>query len=802
MRIHNTSNPFPAVGAPGSWEGYVCPVRWIWHPAVKPGEVAVLAFRLAFTIEHTTTVRLHVSADQRYELFCDGVRQGRGPERGDPAHWSFETYELELGAGQHLLAARVWWLPNDGSPMAQMTLVPGFLVMAEGEFSTKLSTGTGEWQVCKIDTFTQEPVTIRSYYVVGWSYRVDGAKIPWNWQSDPHAAGEWLTPATLRAPVGGCGNPYYGLETPDRLLAPYLVPAQLPPMIEELRILGLVRHAESAGPFSPQAVAQRYDGSLATRWQALLAYEQTLALAPGNEQRLIIDLGDYYCAYPEIIVTGGAGATITLGWAESLFVNENAQGFVKGKRDEVTDKYFYGPHDSLILEGGTARLYDTLWWRSGRYVELVVKVGAQPLTLERLAWRETRYPLENRAEFATSDPRLAAAIPMMFRTLQMCAHETYMDCPYYEQLMYVGDGRLEVLVTYLTNPDSRLPSKAVQLFDWSRAADGLTKSRYPSQIPQVIPGFSMWWVAMVHDLLMWRGEHDAVRKMLPGVDAVLSGLSQYLTDDGLLSAPRGWNFCDWVPSWNAGIPPEGVFGLSALLNLIYLYALQRGVMLHQGFGQGHLAAHWQEAADKLKVAIAATYWDAGRGLLADDPAHSTYCEHVQALAILTKLLDPARQAELVHNLLSGEMARCTVYFSHYLLEAYAQVGEMNAFFNHLAFWFELTEQGFKTVLESPEPSRSDCHAWGAHPIYHYFASILGARPAAPGLSQVRISPQPGPLTELRGAFPHPNGEFIRFDLHVKREKITGEISLPQGVTGTFVWQGKESDLLPGHNQLK
>jgi alpha-L-rhamnosidase len=129
------------------------------------------------------------------------------------------------------------------------------------------------------------------------------------------------------------------------------------------------------------------------------------------------------------------------------------------------------------------------------------------------------------------------------------------------------------------------------------------------------------------------------------------------------------------------------------------------------------------------------------------------------------------------------------------------VGEMDAFFSHLAFWFDLSALGFKTVLESPEPSRSDCHAWGAHPIYHYFTSILGARPAAPGLSQVRISPQPGPLTALHGAFPHTNGEFIRFNLHVDDKKLTGEISLPSGVTGTFVWQGKESALLPGRNQI-
>ncbi len=801
MRVPFTSNPFPAVGAPGSHEGYTFPVRWIWHPDAKPGEAAVLAFRLPFQLEQPATVRLHVSADQRYELFCDGIRQGRGPERGDPAHWSFETYELELSAGAHLIAAKAWWLPADGSPMAQMTLVPGFLLMAEGELSATLSTGAGNWQVCRIDSYTQEPSNIRSYFVVGWSFNVDGSKIPWGWQNDPQAQGEWVPAAALRIPVGGRHNPWYGHETADRLPAPYLVPAQLPPMMEEPRNLGKVCQAERHGPFSPQALAERNDISLAGAWQALLTANQALTLAPGSEQRLIIDLGDYFCAFPELVVSGGAGTAITMGWAESLFVNESAQGFAKGKRDEVIGKYFYGPHDRFVLEGGTERAYDTLWWRSGRYVELIIKVADEPVEFERLVWRETRYPLENKAEFNSSDPRLAEAIPMMFRTLQMCSHETYMDCPFYEQLMYVGDGRLEVLVTYLTNAECRLPRKAVQLFDWSRAADGLTKSRYPSQIPQVIPGFSMWWVAMVHDLLMWRGEQAAVRAMLPGVDAVLSGLELYVADNGLLSAPRGWNFCDWVRTWDAGIPPEGVSGFSALLNLQYLYALQRGVWLHEAFGQNHLAAHWQQVADKLKQAVAGAYWDSGRGLLADDPAHSTYSEHVQALAILTGTLDAPRQAEMVHSLLTAEMSRCTVYFSSYLFEALAQVGEMNALLERLGFWFDLSSQGFKTVLESPEPSRSDCHAWGAHPLYHYFTSIFGAKPTTPGATHLQIKPQFGFLSAIKGSFPHASGDAVRFDLKVANSQLSGSIILPPQVSATLIWQDTERKLVAGVNQL-
>jgi hypothetical protein len=36
---------------------------------------------------------------------------------------------------------------------------------------------------------------------------------------------------------------------------------------------------------------------------------------------------------------------------------------------------------------------------------------------------------------------------------------------YYEQLMYVGDSRLEALITYVISTDERLPRKAVRSLD-------------------------------------------------------------------------------------------------------------------------------------------------------------------------------------------------------------------------------------------------------------------------------------------------------------------------------------------------
>src|SRR5205814_9675600 len=92
------------------------PAKWIAHPDhLGIDESVVLAFRLRFTVGEAQKLRIHVSADQRYELFLDGVRIGRGPERGDRLNWFYETHEVAIGKGEDVLVGRTWWL-REGRP--------------------------------------------------------------------------------------------------------------------------------------------------------------------------------------------------------------------------------------------------------------------------------------------------------------------------------------------------------------------------------------------------------------------------------------------------------------------------------------------------------------------------------------------------------------------------------------------------------------------------------------------------------------------------------------------------------------
>jgi hypothetical protein len=769
------------------WHIETWPAHWISHPAgVAPP--SVVAYRCAFALDEAATVRVHVTADERYALYLDGARVGRGPERGDRRTWYFETYDLDLEPGAHVLVAQVWAL-GDAAPLAQFSVRPGFLLAGDDpRWNAVLGTGVAPWQALRLGGYDCFPNHLG--FGVGCNVRIVGAEFDWGFE---RGAGEGWVEAEV-GPEGRSAGSYdqHGTLPP----AHHLRPAVLPAMREAPWRGGTVRHVA--------AVATEATGTLPVRerddlpqeregWQQLLQGQGPLTVPAHTQRRVLIDLDDYVCAYPHLVTQGGAGAQVRVTWAESLYEQEidvkwRTFGADKGDRDAIEGKYFAGEGDVFEPDGGADRAFDPLWWRAGRYVEVWVATADEALTLEALVFLETRYPLEPTGTFTSSDARLDRVWPLMVRALQMCSHETYMDCPYYEQLMYVGDTRLEALVTYCLTRDTRLPRKAVTMYDASRFPNGLTQSRYPCRSTQVIPPFSLWWCGMVYDHALWRGDPDFVRAMMPGVRGVLDAFASYRNAQGLVEGPPGWNYVDWTraPGWHRGTPPDGEMGASGIINWQYALILTQVAELEGWLGEREHAARLRRYAREVAAATTAAFWDAERGLFADDLAHAHVSEHAQCLALLSGLVDAEAYPRVVEGLLNAQdLTRTTIYFSHYLFETYRLLGRGDELFERLPLWFELADLGFKTTRESPEPSRSDCHAWGAHPIYHAFASVLGLRPAAFGFRDVLVQPMLGPLTSVRATLPHPLGE-IAVTLRRADDALEGTVSLPGGVTGTFV----------------
>jgi hypothetical protein len=734
-------------------------------------------------------VRIHVTADERYELFLDGRFVGRGSERGDRENWFFETYELNLTPGEHALVAKVWSMGNI-APYAQFSVQPGFLLSSEGDFIQTLGTGVADWE-CKV-VGGMEFVADGLTFSTGANLTVHGEKYPWGIEAGE--GNDW-TPATVM------GDGRAAIFSNEVAPTPMLRPARLKPRIDREVPSATVRFVSKVSSDDVKTIAIHSRDHLANEaanW-AIIGMGRSITVPANTKRRVIFDLENYYCAYPVVTTTGGKGSLVRLYWAESLFIEPDIYK-PKGNRNEIEGKFFVGTGDTFLPDGGKARKFTTLWWQAGRYLELLVQTTDEALTLG-LNLRETRYPMEMEGSFESSDARINGALPIMIRGLQMCSHETYMDCPYYEQLMYVGDTRLEVLITYMLTHDDRLPKKAIELFRASTIHSGLTYSRYPSRVRQIIPPFSLLWIGMVYDYAMWRGDQNFVRSMMSGVRGVIDAFLAFQNADGLIEAPNGWNFMDWVPAWKDGVPPEGKSGVSGVINWLMVYTLKQAAELETWIGEPELARRNNRLADEMTKAIARRFWDEKKNLFADDSAKQYFSEHSQCLAILSGMLDESQVQKIGQALLrEPNLSQTTIYFSHYLFETYHKLGFTDAMFDRLKLWFDLERNGFKTTFESPEPSRSDCHAWGAHPIFHYYSSLLGIRPASMGFDKIIVRPQLGPLEKIKATMVHPKG-MIEVDWQQKNGKLSGTLSLPEGVEGTMVLEGKTVPLKSGKQNL-
>ena len=426
-----------------------------------------------------------------------------------------------------------------------------------------------------------------------------------------------------------------------------------------------------------------------------------------------------------------------------------------------------------------------------------MKTGDDPLVLDDFLGMFTGYPFRLSGAFTSDDPALARIWETGWRTARLCAAETYMDCPYYERLQYVGDTRIQALISLVASGDDRLMRNAIDLIDRSRISEGLTQERYPSNSPAIISTFSLFWVDMVHDHWMYRGDEGLVRGSMPGISNVLDWFTARIDPrTGMLGPLDYWTFVDWTDQWPwndaAGIggEPDGTrTGGSSIVTLQFAETLGNAADLCRAIGENDLADRYAERAHALNEAVLKLCWDEGRGLVADTPAKRSFSQHANIMAVLSGAVTGEKAKALMGRIARDpDITQASLYYRFYLGRAMKRVGLGDSYVPMLQPWRDSLALGLSTFPEKADPTRSDCHAWSASPVYELLSTVCGVEPASAGFKTVRIEPNLGPLRHVTGRVAHPLGAIeVRFNRD--RDHLDGDITLPAGITGVFQWKG-------------
>jgi len=259
---------------------------------------------------------------------------------------------------------------------------------------------------------------------------------------------------------------------------------------------------------------------------------------------ILLDNRIHTIGYPELIISKGNEAQIKITYAEALFLDGSDlarstadhldPGDRKGNRNIIDGKEIMGYYDRITADGGNMRKYKPLSLKTFRYVQLDIETRDEALVINDYYNVNTTYPFDEKASFESADPQLNKIWDAAWRTIENSSGENFFD-PYYEQLNYIGDARIEAMVSIYVSGDDRLMRKSIQQFDDSRLPNGLTQSRYPSYIVQVIPTYSLLWIGMMHDYLMYRDDPEFIRQFLPGINTVLGWFEDRIDSTGMIT---------------------------------------------------------------------------------------------------------------------------------------------------------------------------------------------------------------------------------------------------------------------------
>jgi len=762
---------------------------WIAVPNAPLHDFGVYHFRKKFSLDQKpSSFIIHISADNRYKLYVNDTMVSFGPARSDIYNWNYETIDIApyLKQGRNVIAAIVWNFGEDRQE-AQISWQTAFILQGNST-KEKIVNTDASWVCVKDSAYSPlPPQLIYTYYAAGPAEKINYNDYPDEWTLVHYNDTAWKHAQQL---FNGLPKGVFFWT-----LGWMLVPRSIPQMeITEQRL---------------QQLRSSTDNYVSSNF---LKGGNSFNVPANKKISLLLDQSFLTTAYPVLKFSKGKNAIISLSYAEGLYINEGDKKDwrtqnQKGNRNETAGKRFVGTKDELISGGKDNEMFTSLMWRTYRYIKLDIETKDEPLIINDLYGLYEGYPFQFNAGFSSDDDTLNKILQTGWHTARLCAHETYMDCPYYEQLQYVGDTRIQALVSLYNSGDDKLMRNAIEQIRNSLMPEGITLSRYPTAHPQQIPTFSLIWISMLHDYWMYHGDSSFIHKQLPVARMVLQFFEQYQQKDGSLKNVPYWNFTDWVndKGWNAGIAPISKDGSSAAMDLQLLMAYELAAFLEKQIGMQSFVDIYTKHINQLKQSIKANYWSTSKQMFSDTKEKLTYSQHCNSLAILTDEVSENAANSLAQKMINDTgISKASVYFRYYLHRALDKAGLGNKYLDMLGKWRENLLMGMSTWAEIDDinRARSDCHAWGSSPNIELFRIVLGIDSDAPGFTKVKIEPHIGQLKNVSGYIPHPKGKIAVSYNQTSTGKWNCTIQLPKAISGIFIWQQKKYALHQGNNSFE
>ena len=699
-----------------------------------------------FTAKAGASLKASACGATRYQIFLNGKCVCEGPCSG-PIHKRFYdevTLDDRLIDGENEIFVKLLHVERDQFLVTAHEECPLFRfdgTLCEGDKVTRIETDES-WEILRDDS-------VKFFYSAG--------VMPTVAPFEEHLGEKKLTKLPVRVIKG----------------------------IDERSIYGIVENATKKSS-EPRPIPAMHEG------EPILFSK----IAEG-EHFIELDAGEYTTAKVNLTVNVPKGKTLKITYAECYMIPLDTYHGKKFRRDKkcTPDSVIFGRHD-IIHGTGEPFAFDPFWYRAFRFIRLECDGEFE---LVDAAYRPYYYPLSSEGSFECDDKAINKMWDIGRSTLLACMHELIVDCPYYEQQQYCMDSALETLFSMRYSADVRLVRKTILDLAASQIESGMLQANYPSRSRQIIPNFSLFWIFMLENYVLYSADTAILPELCGTVDKILSAFDARMDERGLISSKTEyWHFIDWVPEWKNGVPIGGYDEPMCVDSFMYAAALKSAAKIFKERANAHRCTEYLERAEAVLSAARSAFFDEKCGMFKDTQSGENFSRHTAVWATISGAVVGKEATALMEKAMTENISKCSFSFGFYLFRALELSGLYSKYAGSLLDgWHKMLEQGCTTWAEKPVDSRSECHGWSAAPTYELSSVVLGVNPTSAGFKTVSFKPLIGAfgITSAKGEVPTPLGVIIASWSILEDGRATATIKLPSDeMSATITLSGKKYEI--------
>ena len=737
---------------------------WIWPPQEDRRPHQYVCFRKAFTLRtRPRRATIDISADSDFVLCLNGREAGRGQFSDYPRRKTWTRFHVGrlLRRGQNLIAVLAYYRGEDFAE--HRAGAPGLIAaLKAGE---RVVVTDSSWRAMEHPAFRPGPMP-RVTWQMGFTTCFDARK-DIAWHSPALRDTEWPGAEVTAGATDG-----FRKELLPRPVAPLRLEDPVRPSIVMQGTFHRTGEGESVAEtmagdalvaqrpvevFSNPELAPAGDYSGPPGEPAALR----LALRPPDEgtsgRFFVVDLGREEVGLLALSLEASSGTVVDIAHGEHLD-DGRVRAWIGGRN--FADRY-------ICREGENC--FTLPFRRLGcRYLEVHVSSYRHPVEVDYVSVRPTVLPVERIGRFEANDPLANRTYATAVRTLELCMHEHYEDCPWREQSLYAYDSRNQALYGYYAFGNYGFAAASFDLLGRGVRQDGQLELCAPARVRWTIPIFSLVWITALAEHWLFSGEPTLFNRFAEQVRWMLEqALARRDERTGLYRTPTAgdtWDFCEWTPGLAGSMGGQGEpRQVEASYNLY----------LHEALGSYARMASAQEQIAPVRRALGAAihrhFWDERAGAYATrllPGRRRDYHDHIQVLALHQGIAPRTKERRVRAALCSRRLPAMTLSSLVYMVRALMDKdAEARGFVSSTLsrYWDPMVLAGATSFWETQYGSDdfhyagSLCHGWSALPVFYYQAHVLGVQPLEPGFRRFALAPYPDRFFRAEGSVPTPSG---------------------------------------------